>query len=287
MSWTEQVFRYCERAQDPTFWAEPLNALSNVGFLVVAGLAALRLRAARARQVQSGSAGPGVAVRRASAAGAGTQEVRTDQEHVALAWMLVGLVAAIGIGSFLFHTFATRWARLADVVPIVLFMGVYPAFALRAFLGFSALGTGLALALFLVACAAIAGLACGPRLVTPTGFAFEPCLNGTTSYLPALLALVLVGWLLRRRHPAGRLLLAAAFVFLAAMMLRWVDLRACAATLLMGRPRGTHALWHLLNAATLHLLLRAAIAPPRPAGKRRGALPGPASARGGSGRQRS
>ena len=36
MSWSDQVFRYCERGADPGFWAEPVNALSNAAFLLAA-----------------------------------------------------------------------------------------------------------------------------------------------------------------------------------------------------------------------------------------------------------
>ena len=82
-----------------------------------------------------------------------------------------------------------------------------------------------------------------------TSFAREPCLKGTMGYAPALVALVLVAALLRRQHPAGPKLLVAAGMFLAAMILRWVDRDACPYTWLFGSPRGTHALWHLLNAA--------------------------------------
>lgn len=39
MSWVEQVFNYCERGADPSFWAEPVNAVSNGAFLVAAVLA--------------------------------------------------------------------------------------------------------------------------------------------------------------------------------------------------------------------------------------------------------
>lgn len=40
MSLGEKLFLYCERAQDPSFWAEPLNAVSNAAFLIAAFVAA-------------------------------------------------------------------------------------------------------------------------------------------------------------------------------------------------------------------------------------------------------
>ena len=45
--------------------------------------------------------------------------------------VLILVVALVGIGSFLFHTLATRWAGLADVVPIAVFIHLYFFFAMR------------------------------------------------------------------------------------------------------------------------------------------------------------
>ena len=232
MNWGEQVFRYCERGQDPSFWAEPINATSNLGFLIAAGLA---LRKISSDEPEAGAA-----------------------DRAALL-VLIALVAMVGIGSFLFHTFATRWARLADVVPIGLFMAAYLAFALRTLLGCSRTIVAWILAGFMAASVAASSLACPASLRSVTDYAREPCLKGTIGYAPALLALVVTGALLRAQHPAGRHLLLAAGIFLAAMLLRWLDRDFCAATALLGRVRGTHALWHLLNAATVYVLLRAAI----------------------------
>lgn len=234
MAWSEQVFRYCERAQDPSFWAEPLNAVSNVAFLAAAGVVLWRL------------------VRPSERGGA---------EHRALVAVLAVLVAAIGVGSFLFHTFATRWARTADVAPIGLFMVAYLVLALRAWLGWSWTAVAAALLAFLVANGVTAVLACPRRLVGIVAYVREPCLNETASYLPALATLALVATLVARRHPAGGYMLAAAGIFVGSLLLRWIDLRVCPWTALLGRPRGTHALWHILNAATLYVLLAAAFAP--------------------------
>ena len=78
----ETIDIYCERI-DASFWSEPVNAITNGAFLVAAVLLALRLRGSDDRA----------------------------------AWLLTGLVAAIGIGSFLFHTFATGWAAAAGISP--------------------------------------------------------------------------------------------------------------------------------------------------------------------------
>jgi hypothetical protein len=41
------------------------------------------------------------------------------------------ILALIGIGSFLFHTFAQTWAGLADVLPILMFKLFYIYVATR------------------------------------------------------------------------------------------------------------------------------------------------------------
>ena len=87
MDWTQQVDGYCERL-DPGLWAEPLNAVTNLAFLIAA-FAAWRL-------------------------------VRHD--GLPLAKLLVLILTLIGIGSGLFHTFATIWASLADTLPILAFI---------------------------------------------------------------------------------------------------------------------------------------------------------------------
>lgn len=118
MNWTESLDQYCERL-DASFWAEPLNAVTNAAFLVAAALA-LRIWLQRA-----------------------------PKDWSALA--LIGVVTATGIGSFLFHTYANRWSMLADVIPIAIFIHLYLFLALRRFLGASLWLAGGATALFLVA----------------------------------------------------------------------------------------------------------------------------------------
>jgi hypothetical protein len=104
MAWSDPIDIYCERA-DPSFWAEPVNALTNLGFLVAAGLAFRHWR------------------RRAS------------PDYPVLG--LIVLVVLIGIGSFLFHTIATEATSLVDVLPITLFVFWYLYLALRRFLSLS------------------------------------------------------------------------------------------------------------------------------------------------------
>ena len=240
MNWNEQIFRYCERGQDPDFWAEPFNAASNLAFLLVAALSW--------RRYAGSSASP-------TSDGCGASTGPTHSTTV----LLIALVATIGVGSFLFHTFATRWSRTADVAPIGLFMAVYLVVALRSFLGFGAGVTAMALTSFVGVSALAATMACPSSLRSITDVAREPCLKGTVGYVPALAALLLVGLLLRRRPEIARRLLVAAGLFSAAMLLRWLDRDLCPVTRLFGQSRGTHALWHLLVAACVYQLMAVVI----------------------------
>src|SRR3978361_958141 len=67
---------------------------------------------------------------------------------------LAALVLVVGLGSFLFHTLAVRWAMLADVIPIAVFINAYFFLAMRRFLGLWGAGA-------LAATIAFAGFAAG------------------------------------------------------------------------------------------------------------------------------
>ncbi len=229
------IFAYCERDSDPAFWAEPLNAVTNAGFLAAALAGAIML--ARRR----GESWP--------------------------AWQSFFILnlAAIGVGSFLFHTRPNSATVLADTVPIGVFMLAYLAFAVRRFMGASWPATIAAEASFL---ALIAAAFRARALDASLG------LNGSIGYLPALFAMLAVGvWLARRRHPAASFVLAAGVTFAVSLTLRSIDRAVCDETVAFGHRAGTHFLWHILNSVTLFLLVAASIRhgavasqvlPPRP-----------------------
>ncbi len=230
MSWSDKIFAYCERGGDPAFWAEPFNAISNVAFLVAACAAAIQLA-----RTEGG--------------------LRRLME-----WLLVLLVFVIGIGSFLFHTYATRWASVADTAPIGIFMIGYLCYALRRYLGAPYLAVIVGLGIFLLAMKAAEGIPCQPGLLPITMAAGRPCFNGSLGYVPALAALLLIGLaLVVRGHGAGWPVLAAGAVFALSLTFRTIDFELCSVTSMVGRARGTHALWHVMNACLLYLLLAAAI----------------------------
>ena len=230
MDWHTKIFSYCERGGDPSFWAEPLNAISNGAFIIAGLIAALQL----------------------------ARSPRADR--ALFEWCLVGLVVVIGVGSFLFHTYATRWAVLADTIPISLFMLAYLGYALRRFVGLPWIAVLVALALFYWSIDLARGITCTNELLPVTRAAGKRCFNGTLGYAPAFAALLLVGGVLAwQRHAAARYLLVAAAVFLASMTFRTIDVEVCAATRFGGRALGTHFLWHTLNGVLLYVLLLGAI----------------------------
>lgn len=87
---------YCERAGSAEFWAEPLNAITNIAFLITAFYSAKMLYRLKGDVVK----------------------------HLDI-WALSILLAMIGIGSFLWHTAASPTTVLMDVIPILLFMNLY------------------------------------------------------------------------------------------------------------------------------------------------------------------
>ena len=200
---------YCERT-GPEFWAEPLNALTNGAFLLAAWWLVRQLRGCR---------------------------WRSDWDRM----LLTVLIALIGIGSFLWHTLATRWAVIADVVPIAAFIHLY----LLAFVRRLYRPRGWTLAAVLLV---YLGVETALAWLLPRG-----ALNGSAGYLAPLLTLPLLAWLAHRRGAtAARALWIAGGLFLATVSLRTVDHIGCASI-----PFGTHFLWHLGNAVLLALLTQA------------------------------
>ena len=229
-----KIFAYCERGLDPSFWAEPVNALTNLGFILMAAIAWRELAAQPAGEAK------------------------------AFRYFLIGNVVAIGAGSFLFHTYAAVWTSLADVVPIAVFMLAYLAFALRRFAGLHPVLIPPALAGFAYCVERAMHLQCwkgeiGFSLAVPA-FQNTSCLNGSVAYMPALTLMLLIGGMLAaRRHPATPYVLAAAMVFMVSVTFRTVDRLWCHDVMLASKAIGTHFLWHILNSIALFMLLLAAV----------------------------
>ncbi|WP_417243033.1 ceramidase domain-containing protein [Celeribacter sp.] len=228
MALTDSVDIYCERI-GTAFWAEPFNALSNAAFV----LAALWALVTLSQRIKSGGA-PAAPIDRA----------------------LIALAALIGVGSFLFHTFANRWSEWADTLPIWSFVGLYVFAAItdaprttprkRAITG----GIVTLVVGYIVAMTAT-GEAAETNAVDP--------LNGSGQYAPALIALLIVTAIAtRRRSPAARWFALATSAFLISLFFRTFDMAWCETW-----PVGTHFMWHLLNGLMVGFLLQARIRSPR------------------------
>ncbi len=225
-----KIFAYCERGQDPGFWAEPFNAITNFGF-ILAGLVAFWMLARR-----------------------------PAEESKFLRYLLVLNLFVIGIGSFLFHTYATPWAASADVIPIGVFMLGYLAYALYVFARLPIILTIPAIAGFAYVIQLATGFDCRSLGFTLEILETTNCLNGSFGYVPALAAMLLIGlWLAIRRHPAAPYIIAAGLVFLISISFRATDWILCQDIAFLGRERGTHFLWHILNSLVLFLLVLAAV----------------------------
>lgn len=212
MNWSDQVDIYCERTNF-AFWAEPLNAITNLAF-IIAALYCWNL-----------------AVRRNRMEG--------------LTLLLLLLLAAVGVGSFLFHTMATRWAGAADTTPILLFILVYLFAATRRFFG-APVWMSVAVPILFVPFAIGFGAAWSSAM---------PSLNGSEGYFPVLVIIVVYGIALARLgHAAAGPLLAGAAVFSLSLTFRSIDSAVCAAI-----PIGAHFLWHVLNGVLLGTVLAAFI----------------------------
>lgn len=200
MDWFRAVDSYCERI-GPDFWAEPLNAATNAAFVIAAALMWRRARGlppARAMCVTLG---------------------------------------VIGVGSFLFHTFATASAGVADVLPILAFILIYVFAASRDLLGLPVLWSAAATAAFLPYAA----------LTAPALAALIPSLGSSAGYAPVPLLIAVYAALMVRRAPAtARGLAVGAGLLVISLVFRTLDMPLCRVW-----PAGTHFLWHLLNAVML------------------------------------
>ncbi|MGB3510805.1 MAG: ceramidase domain-containing protein [Microcoleaceae cyanobacterium] len=195
---------YCECLQSG-LWDEPINAISNLAFFIAAWSIwrlshCLSVRLYRVK-------------------------------------LLIYLMIAIGIGSSLFHTFATGWASLLDIIPIVMFqlfyLWVYTRRVMKLEYGMSVI---LVLGLL------ISSLVSMQLMI----------LNGSLSYLPAFLYLLALGIYHFREDKQGKiLLLIGAAIFIVALFFRTIDQDICAIF-----PLCTHFIWHLLNGLMLYFVMR-------------------------------
>lgn len=96
---------YCERI-DATFFSEPVNLTTNLGFVIVGIYAYIML----------------------------VPKVKRYRGHIKY-FSLMSII--IGFGSALFHSLANLWSQAADVIPIVIFLFSYVLFYFSKILTYS------------------------------------------------------------------------------------------------------------------------------------------------------
>jgi hypothetical protein len=201
MDWFEQIDAYCERT-DFSYWSEPVNAVTNAAFLIAAFIMWRRVRA----------------------------------RGLPLAAMLCVILAAIGVGSYLFHTHATAWASTADVVPIVLYILAYVFIANFHYLHLPLWAAGLGTAAFIPY-----------ALVLTPLFQSLPFFRVSAFYWPVPVLILLYSLVLRTRAPeTARGLAVGAGILVASLTFRSLDMGVCERF-----PFGTHFMWHILNGLML------------------------------------
>ncbi|WP_394151749.1 ceramidase domain-containing protein [Vibrio maritimus] len=195
----DHIDLYCERL-DSSLLSEPINAMTN-GAFIAAGL----VLSCKAKQTNwKGNA-------------------------------LIILVFLIGIGSLFFHTFATGWARVLDVVPILMFQLLFVWTYLREIAKWSMLSVSIFVALFLCL---VLFLRCFPQTW-----------NGSLTYIPAITLLFGFSFFQYINHlPGAGILLLASVLFTTSLIFRSIDDSICSYL-----EVGTHFLWHLFNSLVLYL----------------------------------
>ena len=179
---------YCERAGDVGFWAEPVNALTNLAFIAAAYLCYTQLRTLN------------------------NPRFRTHGDIFALTLSLF----AIGVGSGLWHTHVAHWSLLADVIPITLFIHIYLIATLRRIFELPWWGVALGWLGYM----AVQMLA---EIFLPASF-----LNGTVMYLPTYAALALMTLLLLVKKPDyGKVFLTVIGVWTVSLFFRTIDMEVC------------------------------------------------------------
>jgi hypothetical protein len=203
---------YCETGHPWLGMAEPVNTITNIFILLAAFLAYRRVRAAKIGM------------------------------PVDIAILLL-LLTATGIGSFLWHGLRQRWALQLDWMPGVLFLLVFAALWMRRLFGWIA---GVVGAVLMIACA-VGSVILAWRFnllghVSPN-LRFTPAFGTITIF--GLGLVLATAWKYGAAAAAqGALILACA---MAAAVFRSIDLMMCALV-----PFGTHFLWHILLATAAY-----------------------------------
>lgn len=179
--------KYCERAGDAGLWAEPLNAITNLAFILAAVLAFAFYK----RQ--------GIPLR----------------NSIEIPLLILFLIA-IGVGSGAWHTLATQSALLGDVIPIALFIHLYLVMFLIRIIRFGVWPS--------IGCwVGFVGISYLFEMVLPNDL-LNGTIMYIPTYAVMIL---LVGALHTLGHPAFKDLRTVLFIWTASLIFRTIDLEVC------------------------------------------------------------
>ena len=199
MEWFSYTDGYCER-NGPGFLAEPTNLFTNAAFIFVAFFMWLRSNG--------------------------------DPKAQLLAYML----ATVGVGSSLLHSFAQYWAALVDIAAILLFVLYYLYLANRKFRENS----------FWVSLSGV-GLFFPYAWLVTSIFSQLNLPKISAAYMSIALLIGIYAVDLRKQKPKVALGLFIGFsMLLMSIGFRALDLKICKSFSI-----GTHFIWHLINALML------------------------------------
>lgn len=209
---------YCETGHPWLFMAEPVNTITNAAIIIAAYLAYRYVRKSRV-----GFSGDLV--------------------------VLIFLLAAVGIGSTLWHGLRTGWALELDWIPGVLFLLVFTALWFRQLFGWAA-GIGGAILMYAATIASVA--------FTWRTFDALQGVSHNFRFVPGFATIALFGLALiiaTARKYGSKAAMQGVVILLCgigAAVFRSIDLIVCPYV-----PFGTHFLWHLLlsTASFLGILL--------------------------------
>lgn len=179
--------QYCERTANTGF-AEPINTLSNIAF-IVAGILAWKI----------------------------LSQLKTDQhKSIFDITLLFFSIFLIGLGSALWHTIAKPWAELVDVIPILFFISIFILSFLYRIVRMNILMVILFFLVFQL-------VNTGVILYAP-----KQALNGSLFYAPtALMFVIFAGFLAKQSSKHRGLFYTALGIFSIAIVFRTVDQQAC------------------------------------------------------------
>lgn len=214
----DPVDLYCERMAHG-LWEEPLNAISNLAFFVASYLL-YRLQ----------------------------KKHPVKQLYLVQNYIVIALVALVGLGSLVFHTFANVFGLISDIAGIMVFVHTYLYLCLRRILGWNRKQSAILVILLFIS------------LMLMENFPKEYSLNGSIAYAPCLIIIIWM-WSTTHRIPTSyaSCYLYAAILMTISLIFRTMDNAICETFSI-----GTHFLWHVCNGAVLYLLSKVLILPGKP-----------------------